>query len=331
MERRTFLHLAAGAAVLPALASGAWALDYPTRPITIIEPIGIGSVPDILIRTMTPRLSEILHQPVVVENVVGAGGQIGANRVARAAPDGYRIVIGGLASQAYSQTLYKQPLFDSETDFAPVILLTEQPLMLVTSGSLPVSNLQQFVSYAKENQSKMKYGALAGTGTTNHIVCVLFNDAVGIDVTEVPYRPPAATAYQDLIAGRIDYVCPIASGDAKAHIDSGQFRGIAVFSKRRSPILPDVATADEQGLTNFEGATWNAIFAPKGTPAPIIQKLNAAFNDAMETPDVRSRIEAYGAEFVDSTRRSPDYLQTFLRSEIKKWAGPIKASGATGQ
>lgn len=175
----------------------------------------------------------------------------------------------------------------------------------------------------------MKYGALAGTGSVNHIICAFFNEAIGVNVTQVPYRPPSATAYQDLISGRIDYVCPISSGDAKAHIDSGQFRGIAVFSKHRSPILPDVATADEQGLTDFEGKQWSAIFAPKGTPRAIIQKLHDAFNNTLDTPDVRSRIETYGAELVDPERRSPDmstYKNSF-RAKLRNGRVPSRRVG----
>jgi tripartite-type tricarboxylate transporter receptor subunit TctC len=331
LPRRRFLHLAAGAATLSVLPRAASASDYPTRPVTIIEPFGVSSVPDILLRIMAPRLSELLGQPVIVENVVGAGGMIGVSRVARATPDGYHLVIGTVSTHAYSQTLFKQPLYNAATDFAPIILLYEQPLLLVTSESLPVKNLREFIAYVKANQSKMKYGSLAGTGSANHVVCALLNATIGVDVVHVPYRPPSSTAYQDLIAGRIDYVCPAATADAKAHIEGGQFRGIAIFSKHRSPILPDLATADEQGLTNFEGGVWGAIFAPKGTPAEIIRKLHDAFNDAIETPAVRARLESYGAEVVGAERRSPEYLQKFVDSEIAKWAVPIKASGAAGQ
>jgi tripartite-type tricarboxylate transporter receptor subunit TctC len=327
IHRRQLLHLAAGAAVVPALPRIACALDYPTRPVTIVEPFGVSSVPDILARIMAPRLSEILGQPVVVENVVGAGGMIGLSRVARAPPDGYRIAIASVSTQAFSQTLYKNPLYNSATDFVPIMLLSEQPLVLVTSNSLPARNLQEFIAYTKANQAKMQYGSLAGTGSANHVVCALFNATIGVKVAQVPYRPPSATAYQDLIAGRIDYVCPLASGDAKAHIEGGQFRGIAIFSKHRSPILPDLATADEQGLTGFEGKVWNGFFAPKGTPALIVQKLHDALNETAEMPDVRARIENYGAELVGSERRSPEYLQKFVGSEIEKWRDAITAAG----
>jgi tripartite-type tricarboxylate transporter receptor subunit TctC len=331
LARRVFLQLTAGALTTLVIPPSTWALDYPTRPITIIEPFGVSSVPDILVRIIAPRLSQILGQPVIVENIVGAGGMIGVSRVARAAPDGYHLAIASVSTQAYSQTLYKMPLYNAETDFAPITLLSEQPLMLVTSNNLPVKNLQEFVAYTRANQAKMQFGSLAGTGSANHVVCVLFNDTIGVHVQHVPYRPPSSTAYQDLISGRIDYVCPVASGDAKAHIESGQFRGIAVFSKHRSPIMPSVPTADEQGLKDFEGKIWNAFFAPKRTPVEIIHKLHDAIVKAVDDPDVRTRIENYGAELVGADRRSPEYLQVFVESEIKKWAAPIRTSGAAEQ
>jgi tripartite-type tricarboxylate transporter receptor subunit TctC len=312
----------------PRLAS---AQGYPVRPVSVIEPFGVSSVPDIMIRILAPRVSGLIGQPVVVENVVGAGGQIGASRVARGVPDGYHLLIGTVSSQAFSQTLFKAPLYNAATDFAPVIMLTEQPLMLVTGEDLPARNLQEFIAYTRKNQSKMKYGAMAGTGSANHIMCALLNGAIGVEVTQVPYRPPSAIAYQDLISGRIDYVCPVATGDAKAHIEGGHFYGIAVFSRQRSPLLPEVATAQEQGLADLEGMQWSAIFAPKGTPAAIVQRLHDAFNDALETPEVRARMESYGAQVVGSERRSPKYLQEFVESEIRKWAAPIRASGAAGQ
>jgi tripartite-type tricarboxylate transporter receptor subunit TctC len=173
----------------------------------------------------------------------------------------------------------------------------------------------------------MQFGSLAGTGSANHVVCLLCNMAIGVSVTHIPYRPPSSTAYQDLISGRIDYVCPLASGDAKAHIEGDQFRGLAVFSKHRSPIMPDVPTADEQGLKDFEGKVWIAFFAPKGTPAAVIQKLHDAINDAADTPEIRARLETYGAELVSSERRSPEYLHGFVGNEITKWGAVIKAAG----
>ena len=335
VRRRNFLYRAAAVATSATAAlmvsTQSWSETYPSRPITIVEPVGVSSVPDILARLMAPRLSKLLGQPVIVENVVGAGGMIGASRVAHATPDGYHILISGTPTLAYSQTLYQRPLYNSARDFAPIMLLFEQPLMLVTSNKMPAKNLHEFIVYTKANQAKMQSGSLAGTGSANHVVCLLSNMAIGVNVTHVPYRPPSSTAYQDLISGRIDYVCPLASGDAKTHIEGDQFRGIAVFSKHRSPIVPDVPTADEQGLKNFEGKVWIAFFAPKGTPTAVIQKLHAAINDAAETPEIKKRLETYGAELVSPARRSPEYLKGFVDSEIKKWGDVIKTAGIVVQ
>jgi len=183
LSRRAFLHLASGAAALPAVSRLAGAQAYPVRPVTVIEPFGVSSVPDITIRIMAPRLSELLGQPVIVENVVDAGGQIDASRVARGAPDGYHLLIGTSSSQAFSQTLFKKPLYDATADFTPIILSAEQPMMLVTSEALPVENLQDFIAYVRKNQSRMKYGSLAGTGSVNHITCALSNQAIATRTT----------------------------------------------------------------------------------------------------------------------------------------------------
>jgi tripartite-type tricarboxylate transporter receptor subunit TctC len=186
---------------------------------------------------------------VIIENVSGAGGMIGVSRVARAAPNGYQLVISSAGSHAYNQTLYKDPLCNSATDFSPVMLLAEMPLMLLTHKDLPVNNLQEFVAYTKAHQTKMSYGSGAGTGSANHIVCVLFNSAVGITVSHVPCRPPVALLYQDLIAGRIDYNCEIANQDVVPRIETNQVKAIAIFSKSRSALLPNLPTAAEQGLS----------------------------------------------------------------------------------
>jgi tripartite-type tricarboxylate transporter receptor subunit TctC len=316
-------------AVLAAANLGATAQNWPTRPVTIVEPFGASSVPDILVRIMAPRLSELLGQPVIVENVSGAGGMIGVNRVARAAPNGYQLVISSAGSHAYNQTLYKNPLYNAAVDFAPVTLLAEVPLMLVTRKDFPANTLQEFIAYTKAHQKEMSYGSAAGTGSANHIVCVLFNSTIGVTVSHVPYRPPSSI-YQDSIAGLIDYHCDLATADIVQRIETNQLKAIAMLSKTRAPIFLDVPTADEQGLSNFEGKTWLAFFLPKRTPAAIVQKLHDAIVATVDTPDVRARMSNYGAELVAPERRSPDYLQGFVESEIARWAVPIKASGAAG-
>jgi tripartite-type tricarboxylate transporter receptor subunit TctC len=327
--RRTIPHWAAGAVALVELgllALPVQAQEWPTRPVTLVVTFAAGSGDDVLARILSARLSEILGQQVIVENVGGAGGMTGASRVAKAAPDGYQIVLGNTGTFAANQTLYKHPLYNAAKDFAPVALLTEQPLLLVARRDLPAGNLAEFVTYAKAHQAQMQFGS-GGLGSTTHLACVLLNAAIGVDTTHVPYRA-AASSLQDLIAGRIDYVCPIAS-TAIAQIEANQIKPIATLAKARSPVLPNLASAQEQGLAGFEASIWDALFLPKGTPAAIAQRLHDAVVATMNTPAVEERMRTIGAELVAPERRSSEYLAKFVASEIEKWAGPIKAAGVS--
>jgi tripartite-type tricarboxylate transporter receptor subunit TctC len=309
-----------------ASASIACAQTYPAKPITMIIPFAAGGPTDVLGRVMAQRMSEILGQQVVVENVGGAGGMTGSKRVADAAPDGYTIVLGTVGTHAQSQTMYKKPLYNSATDFTPVALVAEVPIVLITRKDLPVSNLKEFIAYAKANQAKMQFGS-AGAGSATHLGCVLLNYLIGVDITHVPYRG-TGPAMQDLQGGRIDYLCEIVS-TAKPQIDGGTVKAIAIMTKERSPALPNVPTGIEQGTPGLEAYTWNAIFLPKGASPELVKKLNDAAVQAMKTPLVRERLEALGAVIVSEDRAKPEYLAQFLKSEIDKWAGPIKASGVT--
>jgi tripartite-type tricarboxylate transporter receptor subunit TctC len=302
----------------------ATAQNWPTRPVTMVVSFAAGSGDDVLGRIIAARLSEVLGQQVIVENVGGAGGMNGVSRVAKAAPDGYQFVLGGTGTFAANQTLYKAPLYNSAIDFTPVVLIAETPMLLIAHKNLPVSNLQEFITYAKENQLKMQYGS-GGPGSATHLACVLLNAAIGVNVTHVPYRS-AAIAIQDLIAERLDYVCPIIS-TAGAQIEGGQVKGVANLSKSRALILPELPTAHEQGLAGFDAYIWNGAFLPKGAPPPIVDKLHDAIVATLDTPAVRKRIEEVGGSVVSPDRRSADYLRAFVDSEIKKWASPIKASG----
>jgi len=306
------------------VAHAAAAQDWPTRPVTMVIPFAAGGALDILGRILGPGLSDGLGRPIVIENVGGAGGMTGASRVAKAAPDGYQFVLGGASTHAVNQTLYKNPLYNAATDFAPVALIIEQPLLLIVRKDFPASNLAEFITYAKANQAKMQYGS-GGAGSTPHLACALLNATVGVSITHVPYRG-TGPATQDLIAGRIDYLCPLGA-TAIPQILSDQVKAIAILSKERSPLLPDLASAHEQGLADFDASTWNAAFLPKGTPASIVQKLHAATVATMDTPSVQERLKDIGATVVPPERRSPDYLQTFVESEIAKWAVSIKAAG----
>jgi tripartite-type tricarboxylate transporter receptor subunit TctC len=314
------------AALLAALTGAAIAQDFPARPVTMIIPFAAGGPTDVLGRIVAQRMGEILGQQVVIENVGGAGGMTGSQRVAQGAPDGYSIVLGTVGTHAQGQTLYKKPLYNSLTDFAPVALLAEVPIILISRTDLPAKNFKDFVAYAKANQDKMQYGS-AGAGSATHLGCVLLNYVIGANITHVPYRG-TGPAMQDLAGGRIDFLCEIIS-TAKPQVDGGKVTALAIFDNKRSPVLPDLPTAAEQGTANLEAYTWNAIFAPKGTPDAIVKKLNAAAVEAIKTPSVRERLQGLGAQVVTDERTTPEYLGKFLKSEIEKWAAPIKAAGVT--
>ena len=316
----------AACGILLAVTGTALAQSYPTRPPTMIIPFAAGGPTDLLGRVVAQRMGEILGQQVVVENVGGAGGMTGSKRVADAAPDGYNFVLGTVGTHAQSQTMYKKPLYNTVTDFTPVALIAEVPIVLITRKDLPVNNLKEFIAYAKANQSKMQYGS-AGAGSATHLGCVLLNYLIGVDITHVPYRG-TGPAMQDLQGGRIDYLCEVVS-TAKPQIDGGTVKPIAIMTKERSSALPNVPTGLEQGTPNLEAYTWNAIFLPKGAPADVVKTLNDATVQAMKTPMVKERLEGLGAVIVPEDRATPEYLGQFVKSEIEKWAGPIKASGVT--
>jgi tripartite-type tricarboxylate transporter receptor subunit TctC len=297
--------------------------DWPTRPITMINPFAAGGPNDVLARLFAQRMGEVLGQPIVLENVGGAGGMNGADRVAKAAPDGYTFLLGTVGTQAQNQTLFKKPAYNATTDFAAVALMVEAPLVLVARKDLPAKDMKEFVAYARANRDKMQF-ASAGTGSAIHLGCALMNMVTGLDIVHVPYRG-ANPAMQDLMSGRVDYLCDIIT-TAKAQIDADTVKPIAMLSKERSPALPNVPTAIEQGF-DVDAYTWNAFFLPKGTPEPIVRKLRDATVEAMKTPAVREKLEAAGLKIATDDQTVPDYLGRFVQSETAKWAATIKAGG----
>jgi tripartite-type tricarboxylate transporter receptor subunit TctC len=326
MKDRSMKTLRALAAVATAivLAQPVSAQDWPNRSLTMVAPFGPGGSTDAIARIVAEGLGAQLHQSVVVENIGGAGGMTGANRVAKAAPDGYTFVLGNVGTHAQNQTLYKAPLYNAVTDFAPVGLIMDQSLILVTRKDLPPNNLQEFIAFARQNQTNLKFGS-GGVGGSNHLACVLLNAALGVNVTHVPYRS-AGPAMQDMLAGLIDYQCPSAPTVIPQYA-SNTIKTLAILSKKRSASLPDLPSAHEQGLTDFDIPSWYALFLPKGTPDPIVRKLNAAAVAAMNTPFMKERLKAIGSDLAGPERQSPEYLAQFVADEIKKWAGPIRASG----
>jgi tripartite-type tricarboxylate transporter receptor subunit TctC len=324
MRARGVIPLIAAVAFCGLLAVGeAAAQDWPNRPLTMVVPFAAGGGTDVLGRIVGRRLSEVLGQQVIIENVGGAGGMVGSARVAKAAPDGYQFVLGSRAD-AINQTLYKNPLYNFTTDLAPAVLIADQPTVLVARKDLPVENLPAFIAYARQNQRAMQFGS-AGAGSTGHVDCALLNATIGVDIAHVPYRG-GGPAMQDLIAGRIDYFCTL-SGTVASQIESKLVKPVAILSRERSPMLPELATAQEQGLRDFEASTWFGFFFPKHTAEAIIRRLHDATVAAIDTPAVVERLKEVGAIPVAPERRSPDYLRTFVASEIAKNAAPIKAAG----
>jgi tripartite-type tricarboxylate transporter receptor subunit TctC len=315
----------AGFGALLALTSTAMAQNFPNHPMVMVIPFAAGGPQDVLGRIIAQSMGEALGQTVIIENVGGAGGMTGSVRVAQAAPDGYTMVLGSVGTHAQNQSLFKKPLYDAAADFTPVALVAETPIALITRKDLPPNNFKEFVAYAKANQAKMQYGS-AGAGSATHLGCVVLNYVIGVEITHVPYRG-TGPAMQDLAGGRIDYLCDIIA-TAKPQIDAGAVKGLAIMTKERAAVLPNLPTTLEQG-TDVQAYTWSAVFLPKGAPDAVVQKLNGAIVKAMHTPMVRDRMTGLGAVLVADDRATPQYLGQFVKSEITKWAAPIKASGVT--
>jgi tripartite-type tricarboxylate transporter receptor subunit TctC len=323
MRRFHALHLSLLAL---ALSAQAFAQGWPARPIALIVPFAAGGGVDTSARIQAQKLSELLGQPIVVENIGAAAGTVGSLRVAKAEPDGYTLLIGNTGTHAYSQSVYKKPPYNAATDFAPVGLVSESPRILDVREDLPVANLQEFIAYAKVNHAKMQFGS-AGVGAGTHLPCVLLNIAMGVEITHIPYRGEGP-ALQDLVAGRIDYMCnTIQTGVAQAK--AGKVKAIAVMAPRRSAVIPDLATSAEQGLAGVEASVWNGLFFPKGTPGAIVQKAAKAVNDMLDDPTLRKRLEDLGLEIVPPERRGPEYLARFVPEEIERWAKVVKAARIT--
>jgi len=319
-----FVRLIAAIIALLVAPAAAPAQDWPNRPVTLIVPFAAGGAFDVMARVFTPHLSQILGQQVIVEDVGAAAGIVGTNRVAKATPDGYTFLLGTVGTHAYNPSLYKKLPYNAVTDFAPVALVAEQPMVLITRKDFPADTLPEFIAYVKANAAKLQYGS-AGVGSTTHLGCALLNSAAGLDITHVPYRG-GGPVMADLIAGQVHYMCSNSAG-ALPQIASGTVKGIALLARERSSLMPTLATANEQGLKDFEAITWTGFFLPKGTPPEMVDKLHAATVQMMGTPALAERMHELGVTLVSSDRRSPQYLADFVAREIEKWGAPIKAAG----
>jgi putative tricarboxylic transport membrane protein len=304
------------ATALFAWPSSALAQDYPTRFVTIVAPFQAGGPSDTVARLIAVPMSKALGQQVVVENVTGAGGTLGSSRVAKAAPDGYTLGISGSGTHAAVERLYASPPYRA-TDFESVGLINTAPVIIVGKKDLPPNTLQEFVAYLRANE-KTVTEADAGIGSVSHLACSVFKSLVAVKPTVASYRgTPQAT--QDLIAGNVDFVCNQIV-NVVGHVKSGALKAYAVTGEARSPMLPDVPTSTEAGLPDFKLTVWYGLSAPKGTPAPIVAKLNQALSVALDDPIVAKRFADLGYDVVPAQQRSPAAFDDFMRKEVELWA-----------
>jgi tripartite-type tricarboxylate transporter receptor subunit TctC len=301
------------------------AADYPTRPITLIIGFAPGGPSDVMARILTRKMEEALKQPLVIENRAGAGGGIAANAVARAAPDGYTILLATGSSLAINVSLYKNLGYDPDKDFEPISLIGVQTNVLYTHPSVPAKTLAEFVAYAKANPGKLSFGS-GGIGTPAHLAGELLKIKAGIEFTHVPFRG-TGPALQSVIGGHVPSAFNPPS-PLLPHLQSGAIRAIAVTTLKRSSALPETPTIAESGYPGFDAATWHAIVAPAGLPKDITDKLHRAIHDTLSDPASRKALTDLGIDIVDST---PAELRAYIKSEIPKWAEVVKASGAKAE
>jgi tripartite-type tricarboxylate transporter receptor subunit TctC len=319
----TLLALAPITCVPVAWAPRALAQDYPTRFVTIVAPFQAGGPSDTVARLIAGPMSKALGQQVVVENVTGAGGTIGSGRVAKAAPDGYMLVISGSGTHAAVEQLYPNPPYRA-LDFESVGLINTTPVVIVGKRDLPPNTLQELIAYLRANEKSVTE-ADAGVGSVSHLACSVLHSLIGIKPTVVSYRgTPQAT--QDILAGNVDFLCNQIVNIVE-HAKAGALKAYAVTGDARSPMLPGVPTTAEAGLPDFKLTVWYGLSAPKGTPAPVVAKLNQALSAALDDPTVVKRFADLGYEVVAPQRRSPASFEDFMRKEVALWAkvlGPTK-------
>ena len=320
------LSIVAAALVLAAVA-GAHADTYPSRPITIVAPTTAGGPPDTIARVMSERMKVSLGQPVVVENVTGAGGSLGVQRVARSAPDGYTVSIGHLNSHVFTGAVYNLS-FDLLTDLAPVTMLTAAPMVFVVRSEFPANNLKELIAWMKQHPKGATFGSV-GIGGPAKVWATDFQRKVGIEFQFVPYRGAAAIV-QDLIAGQIDVAC-VEGSNVLAHLHGGKIKPFAVLSPKRWNSAADVPTIDEAGGGNSHMTFWHGLWVPKGTPPDVIAKLDAAAVEALADANTRARLAQIGQEIVPREQQTPQALAAHQKAEIEKWWPIIRASGVKAE
>ncbi len=315
-------HLALVVAAVLVAAPIAVAQTYPTKPVKLVVPFPPGGSLDLTGRLLAQKLTEVWGQPVVVENKPGAGGNIGADLVAKSAPDGYTILLGALSTHAVNPSLYAKMPYDAAKDFAPITLIAITPNVLVVNAASPVNNVREFIAYAKANPGKLSFGS-GSSGSAGHLAGELFKVETGTDAVHIPFKG-GAPATQALLAGDTQFMFDNLA-NAMAQVKAGKLKALAVTTARRSPLVPDLPTMAEAGLPGFDISTWYGLFAPAGTPPAIVAKWNAEVTKILNTPDVRARLVADGAEPAPNT---PEQFAQMIASELVKYARIVKISGA---
>jgi tripartite-type tricarboxylate transporter receptor subunit TctC len=314
----------AGAMILAMAAAPAAAQDYPTRPITIIVPFAAGGPTDVIARIVGDNMSKTLGQTIVIENVVGAGGTTGVTRAKRATADGYTIVMGHMGTQAAAPALYPNLQYDPINDFEPIGMAAGTPVLILAKKDFPAKDLKEFVAHVKKNEKTLNM-AHAGVGSVSFTTCLLLNHILQVKPTSVPYQG-TGPSMNALVGGQVDYMCDQIV-NAVPQINGGTIKAYAIGTDARNAALPNLPTSKEAGLPEFQASAWNALFAPKGTPKAVVDKLSAALSKALDDDSTRKRLLDLGSDIPDAPRRGGPALAALVKSEIAKWTPVIKAAG----
>ena len=326
LPRRNFLHLAAGAAALPAVSHIARAQAYPSRPVTIIVPFAAGGGSDVSARIVGDYMSRTLGQPFIIENVPGAGGTTGSLRAMRARPDGYTILMGHIGTHAFSVSIYPKLAYKPDVDFEPIGVAVEMPEFIVARKDFPANDLKEFITYVKANAENLNM-AHAGVGSITFTFGLLLNSLLGVKPTTVPFSG-VAPATAALLGGQVDYMC--LAIEVRPHVQAGAIKAYAIAATERHPALPNVPTTIEAGLPEFQALPWWALFAPKGVPRPILDRLTDALDKALDDHNVRKRLVDIGGDIPGKAKRGQQALAALVKSEIARWTPIIKAANVTG-
>ena len=312
-------------AIVAFAALPAQAQDYPAKNITVIVPFAAGGPTDIVARIVGEHMARTLGQQLVIENTLGAGGTTASTRAKRAAPDGYTIIMGHMGTHAASVALYPKLAYDPRTDFEPIGMAAGTPILVLAKKDFPAKDLKEFVAYVQANEKTLN-NAHAGVGSVSFTTCLLLNSIMGVKPTTIPFNG-TGPAMNALVGGQVDYMCDQII-NAVPQIKAGNIKAYAIAAAARDPSLPDVPTTKEAGLPEFQASAWNALFAPKGTPQPVLDKLTAALDKALDDEGVRKRLLDLGSDIPGADRRGQAALGALVKSEVDKWGKVIKEAGA---